>query len=139
MMSILCYGNYHNNKLFNKKFKGVKMNVSSIVVQVLQEYVEEVVEVLKSADFCDYYLHDVEKGKIIVTVEGEGVEEEIEKLIKIQQLPHVIAADMMMTYQEELDKERAKLEFADPVPAMLNDGNMDPSKIVYNGDLKKRF
>ncbi|HIP41214.1 MAG TPA: nitrate reductase, partial [Campylobacterales bacterium] len=80
-----------------------------------------------------------EKGKIIVTVEGEGVEEEIEKLIKIQQLPHVIAADMMMTYQEELDKERAKLEFADPVPAMLNDGNMDPSKIVYNGDLKKRF
>lgn len=115
------------------------MNVSSIVVQAREEYIEALVEVLKASDFCDYHLHDASKGKIIVTVEGEGVEEEIKKLVQIQELPHVIAADMMMTYQEELDKERDKLEFADEVPAMLNAKDVNPKDIVYGGDLKKRF
>jgi nitrate reductase NapD len=115
------------------------MNVSSIVVQAMSEHIDGLVEHFKSEDYVDYYVHDKEKGKIIVTVEGAGVEEEIEKLIKIQQTPHVMAADMMMTYQEELDEERAKLDFADPVPAMLNDDSIDAKDIVYNGDLKKRF
>jgi len=115
------------------------MNISSIVVQARSEYIDALVEHFKKEDYVDYHLHDKERGKIIVTVEGEGVEEEIEKLIKIQQTPHVMAADMMMTYQEELDKEREKLEFANPVPEMLNDDTLDVKDIVYNGDLKKRF
>jgi len=115
------------------------MNVSSIVVQAMSEHIDGLVETFKNEDYVDYHLHDKEKGKIIVTVEGAGVEEEIEKLIKIQQTPHVMAADMMMTYQEELEQERAKLEFANPVPAMLNDDNIEARDIVYNGDLKKRF
>jgi len=112
------------------------MNVSSIVVQASSQYIDELVEHFKKEDYVDYHLHDKERGKIIVTVEGEGVEEEIEKLIKIQQTPNVMAADMMMTYQEELDKERDKLEFQDPVPAMLNDDDIDVRDIVYNGDLR---
>jgi len=113
------------------------MNISSIVVQALPEYIDGLVETFKDSDFCDYHLHDREKGKIIVTVEGKGVEEEIEKLIKIQQLPHVIAADMMMTYQEDqLDEEIKKLEAEGPVPEMLNDDTLGPKDIVYNGDLK---
>ncbi len=115
------------------------MNISSIVVQARSEHIDALVEHFKQEDYVDYHLHDKERGKIIVTVEGEGVEEEIEKLIKIQQTPNVMAADMMMTYQEELDQEREKLEFADPVPEMLNDDNIDVKDIVYNGDLKQRF
>ena len=115
------------------------MNVSSIVVQARSEHIDGLVEHFKSEDYVDYHLHDKERGKIIVTVEGAGVEEEIEKLLKIQGTPNVMAADMMMTYQEELEQERAKLEFADPVPAMLNAENVNPKDIVYNGDLKKRF
>ncbi|MBU1667176.1 chaperone NapD [bacterium] len=115
------------------------MNISSIVVQARAEYIEELVDLFKDSDFCDYHLHDASQGKIIVTVEGEGVEEEIAKLVKIQELPHVIAADMMMTYQEELEQERDKLEFTDEVPAMLNDETIHPKDIVYHGDLKKRF
>ncbi len=115
------------------------MNVSSIVVQAREEYIEELVALFKASDFCDYHLHDASIGKIIVTVEGEGVEEEIAKLVQIQELPHVIAADMMMTYQEELERERDKLEFSDEVPAMLNAKDVNPKDIVYHGDLKKRF
>jgi len=115
------------------------VNISSIVVQTLPQNVESVIESLKESGVCDYHLHDP-KGKIIVTVEGKDVEEEIAKLVAIQILPNIIAADMMMTYQEDqLDEEIRKLEKEDVVPAMLNDDNVDPRKIVYNGDLKKRF
>jgi len=115
------------------------MNVSSIVVQAMSEHIDGLVETFKEANFCDYHLHDKEKGKIILTVEGEGVEEEIEKLIKIQQTPHVMAADMMMTYQEdELDSEIKRLEAEEPVPAMLNDEDIDVKDIVYHGDLRHK-
>ena len=115
------------------------MNISSIVVQTLPQNVESVIESLKQSGVCEYHLHDP-KGKIIVTVEGKDVEEEIEKLVAIQILPDIIAADMMMTYQEDqLDAEIKKMNEEGVVPEMLNDENIDPRNIVYNGDLRKRF
>ena len=115
------------------------MNISSIVIQCRQEYFDEVKNWCESSEICDYHFGDPSKGKIIVTIEGEGVEEEIKKLTTIQQVPHVIAADMMMSYQEELDEEIKKLEAADPVPSWLNDDNIDVKDIVYNGDLKNKL
>jgi nitrate reductase NapD len=116
------------------------MNISSIVVQTLPENVEAVIQIIKdNPEICEYHLHDP-KGKIIVTVEGKDVEEEVNKLVDIQCFDHVIAADMMMTYQEDqLDKEIKKLEAEGDVPEMLNAENVDPRTIIYNGDLKKRF
>ncbi|MDD4855892.1 MAG: chaperone NapD [Sulfuricurvum sp.] len=116
------------------------MNISSIVVQTNPTYTEEVVEILKSADFCDYHFHD-EKGRIIVTIEGEGVEEEIAKLVKIQEMAHIISADMSFAYSEdELNAERDKLEaVGDDLPSWLNDENATKRDIKYNGDLKDRF
>ncbi len=50
----------------------------------------------------------------------------LRKLIKIQQVPTVMSADMMMTYQEEqLDEEIRKLEEQESVPSMLNDDTID--------------
>ncbi len=116
------------------------MNISSIVVQCRSEYYDELVGRLKDSGLCDYHFGDKEKGKIIITIEGEDVEEEIKKLTAIQAMPHVIAADMMQTYQEDmLDNEIKKLEEADPVAEMLNDDTIDAKDIVYHGDLKKRF
>ena len=115
------------------------MNVSSIVIQCRQEYFDSVKEWCEESELCDYHFGDASKGKIIVTIEGEGVEEEIAKLTKIQQAPHVIAADMMMSYQEELDEEIKKLNAADAVPPMLNDDTIDVKDIVYHGDLKQKF
>jgi len=114
------------------------MNISSIVVKALPENVDIVIERLKESGVCDYHLHDP-KGKIIVTIEGKDVEEDISKLVEIQIIQDVISAEMMMTYQEDqLDEEVKRLEAEGVVPEMLNDGNMDPRKIVYNGDLKKK-
>jgi len=114
------------------------MNISSIVVQCLPKYIEEVVENLKNTPECDYHLHD-EKGKIIITIEGNGVSEELEKLKVIEAIPHVIAADMQMAYSEdELDEHIEVLNNRDAVPKILNEDDVDVDKVVYHGDLKKK-
>ncbi|MCJ7765143.1 MAG: chaperone NapD [Thiovulaceae bacterium] len=114
------------------------MNVSSIVVQTVPKYLDEVVQSLKECKVCDYHFHD-EKGRIIITIEGESVSEELEKLRVVEELPHVVAADMQMAYSEdELNAHMEVINNADAVPKMLNDDTIDPSDIVYNGDLKKK-
>ena len=114
------------------------MNISSIVVQTRPEFVEEVVENLKKSGVCDYHLHDA-KGRIIVTIEGEGVSEELKKLRVIEAIPHVIAADMQMAYsEEELDEHIEVLKNRDAVPKVLQDDNIPIEEISYNGDLKKK-
>jgi nitrate reductase NapD len=114
------------------------MNISSIVVQTLPQYLDEVVENLKNLDICDYHMHD-EIGRIIITIEGEGVKEELRKLKIIEEVPHVIAADMQMAYSEdELDAHMDVINNSEVVPSMLNDDSIDPDDIVYSGDLKKK-
>jgi len=116
------------------------MNISSIVVQVNRDNYDKLVDLLKQSELCDYHFGDKTKGKIIVTIEGKDVSEEIAKLTAIQAMPRVIAADMMQTYQEDmLDDEIEHLNAQGPVPAMLNDDNLNIGDIVYNGDLKKKF
>jgi len=114
------------------------MNISSIVVRVLPEYCESTVEALKSCEVCDYFMHD--ETKIIVTIEGEGISEEIAKLKKIQKMEHVISADMMYSYSEdELDKEKDKIEKSGDINEWLNDTSQNAGLINYAGDLKKKF
>ncbi len=116
------------------------MNISSIVVQCKSENFDKVKKWCEDSEICDYHFGDKEKGKIIVTIEGKDVSEEIEKLKQIQVAPYVIAADMMMTYQEDmLDEEIKNLQQQDPVPEFLNDPNTRAEDIVYNGDLKKKI
>lgn len=114
------------------------MNISSIVVQTVPKYLDEVVQSLKDCEVCDYHLHD-EKGRIIITIEGDGVKEELDKLHVIEAIPHIIAADMQMAYSEdELDENMEVLNNSDLVPKMLNDDEVSAGDIVYNGDLKKK-
>ena len=114
------------------------MNISSIVVQTIPKFLDEVVQSLKDCEVCDYHLHD-EKGRVIITIEGEGVAEELEKLRVVEAIPHVIAADMQMAYSEdELDAHMEVINNQDVVPKMLNDDDIQVKDIVYNGDLKNK-
>ncbi|MDY3199882.1 MAG: chaperone NapD [Arcobacter sp.] len=114
------------------------MNISSIIVQTLPKYIDEVIQSLKKSDVCDYHMHD-EVGRIIITIEGNGVQEELKKLKVIEAIPHVISADMQMSYsEEELNSHLEVLENSDAVPKVLNDKDVKPYDIVYNGDLKKK-
>lgn len=114
------------------------MNISSVVVQTVPKFLDEVVEALKNSDACDYHLHDA-KGRIIVTIEGKDVSEELKKMKVIEVIPHVVSAEMQMAYSEdELEANMERLENADVVPKMLNDDSIEAKDIVYRGDLKKK-
>lgn len=114
------------------------MNISSIVVKTLPEHLNEVVESLKNCDVCDYHMHD-ELGRVIITIEGKGVSEELKKLKVIEAIPYVMSADMQMAYSEdELSSHMEVLANADAVPKVLNQKDILPHEIVYNGDLKKK-
>jgi len=114
------------------------MNISSIVVQTVPKFLDDVVASLKACEACDYHLHD-EKGRIIITIEGESVSEELSKMRVIEAIPHIVSAEMQMAYSEdELDKHMEVLNDADLVPKMLHDDSLDVDNIVYRGDLKKK-
>ncbi|PRM90018.1 chaperone NapD [Aliarcobacter cryaerophilus] len=114
------------------------MNISSIVVQTLPKYLDSVIENLKKSGVCDYHMHD-EKGRIIITIEGKNVEEELKKLKVIEAIPYVSSADMQMSYsEEELANHMEVLENADLVPKVLNDKDIKVEDIIYRGDLKRK-
>ncbi|ACZ11764.1 chaperone NapD [Sulfurospirillum deleyianum] len=116
------------------------MNISSIVVQAKPLHVKALIDLFDASDFCDYHFSDENTGKIVLTIEGENIDEEMQKLKKIEATPHVISATMMMAYSEdELDIEREKLQNADAVPSVLNDDNVKIEDIIYRGDLKKKI
>lgn len=125
-----------SEKLFTNKEN--KMNVSSIVVKTLPKYLDEVVQALKDCEACDYHFHD-EIGRIIITIEGKNVDEELKKLRVIENIPHVASADMQMAYSEdELNEHIEVINNTDAVPKMLHDDSLNPRDIIYHGDLKNK-
>jgi len=114
------------------------MNISGILVQAKAENVEIVVKRLEESGICDVYTHD-NLGRIVVTIEGEGIDEEIEKLNQLQTIEGVITADMHYSYSEdELSKAREEFALGDEVPEMLNDDSLKAQDISYHGDLRKK-
>ena len=113
------------------------MNISSIVIRCNPKNVEDVKKRVQESGMCDIHLVD-ERGYIIVTIEGEGIDEEVFKMKAIQNIPGVIAADMIYSYsEEELDKARENFEMQNPVPEIL-EKDVRAEEIVYHGDLKKK-
>lgn len=113
------------------------MTISSIIVQTTPKNVQQLVEQFKKSPLCDYHLHD-EKGRIIITIEGNNTGEEMQKLTEIQQMQLVESAEMHYSYNEtELDQLRENLDDA-PIPEWLNDENVSAEQISYNGDLKRK-
>jgi nitrate reductase NapD len=76
------------------------MNISSIVVKTLPEHLAAVRTSLEDSGLCDIHFSD-ELGRIVITVEGEGDEDETAKLKRIQKLPHVASADFSYTYTDD--------------------------------------
>lgn len=114
------------------------MNISSIVVHTKSEYLEEVITSLNNCGVCDYHMHDKE-GRIIVTIEGRSVEEELKKLRVIESIPYIASANMQMAYSaDELNTHMNILENATVVPSVLSNNEVKVEDIMYNGDLKKK-
>jgi len=114
------------------------MNISSIIVKTKPQNYDAVFLNLQECDFCDVHFGDKEKGIIIITIEGETVEEEIEKLTKIEQMPFIISADMHMSYcEEELEKMKENIDLNATVEELNTEKRAE--EIEYFGSLKNKY
>ncbi len=76
------------------------MNVSSIMVKTTSDYIKKVIDSINLIEFCDVHFYDT-AGKIIVTIEGETIHDQMEILKTIQSMPHVMSANLMYSYCED--------------------------------------
>jgi nitrate reductase NapD len=114
------------------------MNISSIIVKTKPEHYDAVWMNLQDSDICDVHFGDKEKGIIIVTIEGECVEEEIAKLQKIEEMPYIISADMHMSYcEEELERMIKEQDIQKVVEEVNSDKPIE--EISYFGSLKGKY
>ncbi|HWR72672.1 MAG TPA: chaperone NapD [Nitrospirota bacterium] len=99
-------------------------NISSLVVKVSPADMEPALTVLTGSGLCDVHFHDSQKGMVVVTVEGNNVGEEMDKMKAIEKLPHVLGTALVYAYSEaELDAMDGKImeKPGSPVPEDLKD------------------
>lgn len=114
------------------------MNISSAVIKVSPGKEKEVLDNLNKSGLCE--IHQCENNKIVITIEGVDISEEVSKLRAIEKIKNVLSAEMIYSYSEdELEQERNKIELSEPVPDWLNNENLNAKNIPYNGNLKKKF
>ncbi len=75
------------------------MNISGIVVKTAPEHIERLIESLKASGLCEIHFTDG-RGRVIVTVEGEGTDQVIGKMRGIMDLPNVLCADLAYSYSD---------------------------------------
>ena len=98
------------------------MNVSSLVVKVSPDHLENVLALLSGSGLCEVHFHDEEKGAVVVTIEGKDVGEEMDKMRAIEKMPHVLGVALVFTYSEaELDAAMKRIteRRGSPVPEDL--------------------
>ena len=114
------------------------MNISSIIVKTKPENYDAVWLNLQESNLCDVHFGDKKKGIIIITIEGETVEEEIAKLQQIENMPFIISADMHMSYcEEELDKMIKDQDITKVVEEINTEKKAE--EITYFGSLKGKY
>ncbi len=114
------------------------MNVSSIIVKTLPKNYDAVWTNLQECEICEVHFGEKEKGVIIITIEGECVEEEIQKLKKIEEMPFIISADMHMSYcEDEIDKMKENIDMNKTVKELNTDKPLE--EIQYFGSLKGKY
>jgi len=76
------------------------VNISSLVVKVLPVNMEPAMEALKRSGLCDIHFHDLQKGAVVVTIEGKDTGEEMDKMNAIEKLPHVLGVALVYASSE---------------------------------------
>jgi len=114
------------------------MNISSIIVKTLPKNYDAVWLNLQESNLCEVHFGDKNKGIIIVTIEGESVEEEIDKLTQIENMPFIISAQMHMSYcEEELDKLKENIDINKTIKEINEEKKAE--EINYFGSLKNKY
>lgn len=107
------------------------MNISGVVVRAKPEHFTAVLKSLEDTDLCEVHFHD-KKDRVVVTIEGKSVGEEMHKMKQIQSIVNVLSAELVYSYSEE-ELEKAKNLFekqSDLVPDVLRDETVDSDALL---------
>src|SRR3990172_1225997 len=88
--------------------RGEVINVSGIVVKTAPENSGAVLAELRASGLCEVHFQDG-TGKIIVTVEGRDIGEEMQKVKTIMKIHGVLSADLAYSYSEKEMHDAAEL------------------------------
>ncbi len=73
------------------------MNVSSIVVKTTTDRLQEVMDTINTYKLCEVHFYDSE-GRIVATIEGDSIDEQMKRLREIQAIPFVFSASLAYSY-----------------------------------------
>ncbi|MBW1886346.1 MAG: chaperone NapD [Deltaproteobacteria bacterium] len=76
--------------------------ISGVVVASSPEHLAEVSEAVDEFPWADVFYSDA-AGRLVVTLEASGVDDSIERLLSLQNLPNVLSASLAEYYVEEDD------------------------------------
>lgn len=76
------------------------MNISSAVVKTRPEHLAAVKAALLASGLCEIHFAD-ERGRIVISIEGDDDADESYKLKQIANLPDVASADFAYTYRDD--------------------------------------
>jgi periplasmic nitrate reductase NapD len=79
------------------------VNISSVVVHTRSEHFTEVLEKLQQSDICEVHFHDP-NGKIVVTIESDGVDGDLNHMKAIQDMKHVASASFVYSTSADEDE-----------------------------------
>jgi nitrate reductase NapD len=80
------------------------MNISSVVITTSPEHVQEVKDSINLLDYCEVHFHHSD-GKIVATIEGESIDDQMNILKRIQDIRFVLSASLAYSYcEDELTK-----------------------------------
>ena len=74
------------------------MNVSGILVACQAGRLEQVIEALRAFEWADVHQTDAATGRFVATIEAEDTEQAMSRLREVQQLEHVVMAEMAGHY-----------------------------------------
>ena len=90
------------------------MNVSGIVIKTTMDHLQDVIDNINACSHCEVHFHDTE-GRIVATIEGKCIDEQMDRLKKIQSMPFIFSANLAYSYcEDELTRALAKMKSYNP-------------------------
>ena len=94
------------------------MNISGILVITPAERLGQTIDALNALPGVEVHHTDPNSGRIVVTQEAGSVQDEVDGLMRIKALPHIVLAEMVHHHFED---DREMFDRLPDVPAFLQD------------------
>lgn len=106
------------------------MNLSSVLIVAKMEHMDDLKQAISKIPLCSIEL--CEKGKIIVIIESENLEDELKAYKSLEKLPNIISINMVFSYQD-LDDDIQKAINSGAIQTIRK--NEDAKNIKYYGNI----